>query len=327
MIDDLIQHIPVTHLSFSAVRQFLSDPRKFKKNYIDGLWNDLTPIAMAEGSAYHAGLEHYWQVKQSGDDTNDVELVGGMVNVARDYLLTNKDRIEWPMRRIAKKDADQYEVTELRGNMTYAQITPESVVASLEGVFVAYVNEELEITPLGVEDALVGIVKDFETGEELPVPVKLRLDLYGEIDGKRVVVDHKYMRSAPSKDEDDNYIVDPAWRLQAACYEAIIESEVGERPDAFYFDVMPKTGEPELHRVEVVLDDRDRLAWSRLLKGTIYQLAVGSMMEDPDLMFLPNPFSGYDNDGWHDFLVDVEATLDFDQPKEPEEEKVKPVKL
>ena len=319
-MEEFIQYIPVQHLSFSAVRTYLSDARSFKKKYIDHIWDDKTPIAMAEGSAYHAALEYYWQKRIDGTlPKDDSQIITDMKAVAINYLEADYDKILWGERRIAKKDIENYPESDIvekkSGNRTnyYVEESPGVLVMALEERLVAYLNDVPEFLPEMVEDSLVVITKDFNTGEDIPVPMKARFDLVGrDNDKKLVIIDHKLMRTAPSRDKDDNYVVEPSWRLQAACYDAMWFAQTGKRPDYFIFDVMPKTGEAQLHRVRIEIEDRDRIAWSRLLNGAIIQMALGAAYTDPDVLYLPNPFSGYDQDGWNDFMQDIDADLLFE---------------
>ena len=52
---------PVKHLSYSAIAQYLKNPRSFKMKYIEYQFDDDTNPSFLIGQAIHKGLEIYFQ--------------------------------------------------------------------------------------------------------------------------------------------------------------------------------------------------------------------------------------------------------------------------
>jgi len=312
-IEELLSNLSINHLSYSAVRCFIEDPRNFKKRYIDYIYDDKTPVPMAIGSAYHAGLETFWTNVQNGKDTD----INEMIEQAKNSLLTND--VDYGKKRIAKKDTENYEamgcevITDNSSgkNIVYAMINDEVILTEVARYFEHYLENTPLYNPLHVEAGITDETIDFETSDKHLIPLKGFMDLLArDKDGKLICVDHKLMGGKPKTDEDGKYIIDPAMKLQACAYETLIPSIMdGEKPAYFVFDVMVKNNSPELHSVKIELTDADRLAWSRLFKGTIYKILVSAMFDDPDIAFTPNPRHMYNKDGWNEYMIDIDYRL------------------
>jgi len=318
-VEELMSQCPVDHLSFSAVRSYIEDARNFRKKYIDYIYDDLTPQALAEGSAYHASLEEYWLAVQMGKED---DLQRGAFEAGADTLDARSHQTDWARKRVAKKDIGRYaelgcEIEEQEvGNKKVYYTTVNAGIAAqdLKEYLTCYFDNLPEYEPLFVEGSWKTQTKKFGSDEYHLLPVKGKIDMIA-LDKKKktVLVDHKLMGSHPSKDSDGNYIVEPAARLQACCYETMVETgilEGVEKIDYFAFDVMVKGKTPVFHRVTFELTDADRLAWSMLLDSVIKQLCINSLLSDSGGMFIPNPFHGYIRDGWNEFMLDVQSNLD-----------------
>lgn len=348
-INDLLQHAPVNHLSFSAIRQYIEDPRKFRKNYIDCEWDTKKALPLTEGSAYHAALEEYWtlmrDVKRMTAKKKE-ELLEKMKETAMWSLQKMDAETDWPEKRIAAKDVETYQamgceiidkpgVTKTgKANVTYyAKWNVQASYNDLARYLEHYVEVIEREEPLIVEDALVQLTTDPETGEPHLIPLKCRIDLVvNNKDGVVVSRDHKLLGQKPQTDEDDIPIATPTMVMQAACYESILEQTDIGRPDHFTFDVMVKNKTPEWHRVKVELTDVDRLAWSRLFKGAYMKMMLSGAFIDPSLMYTPNPFSGFDSDGWDAYMLDMAYLAHTGEERkvesgEEEIEEIKPYEL
>ena len=235
-----------------------------------------------------------------------------------DYLLENEDKIAFGKKKIAKKAVELHETIgceiiekESGGKkIFYAMLNKEAIALDLGRYLEAYFETDLGYEPLMIEEKMTVITTDFETKLDHPIPIKGRFDLITkDADGKVVLVDHKLMGQKPKTDDDGEYIIEPGWIMQAACYESMLDQKI----DYCSFDVMVKGANPSFHQVKFELTDLDRLAWSRLYKSTIYKLLLSASIEDVDLCFSPNPWHQFQKDGWTEYMIDMEYLLENEE--------------
>ena len=326
----------ISHLSFSAVRDYLADRRNFRKRWIDHDWSRKPELALVEGSTFHAGLEIYWGMICAGlmEDTSTVKR--GIVIDPNEikHAMTMVATKEYPpsagaiTKRIAKADIPEYEAlgctieetehvsTKGRKSTTYkAVMTPEAIVEIVLKSIDAYMGERNETvyTPLAIEQAHVGETFDFETKEAHPFPLKARIDLIARHEGELVVVDHKYMGDDPEEDEDGNLVATPAMQLQAAAYESLAPSLLKELGiegtiETVIFDIFnKKTG--RLTQLRLKVTDAHRAAWSRLYSTVQEEIMIAYNGRDFDRAFPPNPDALFNSDGWTEFMRDIEISL------------------
>lgn len=327
----------ISHLSYSAVRDFLTNPRLFRKRWIDGDWSRTPQLALVEGSAFHAGLEIYWGQIFAGllEDKStfkrgiviDMAEIGNAVAVVteKEYPPTTKpeNRIK---RRIAKKDVAEYEAqgceieekptltaTGKPTSIMYAILTPamiaKNVLESVEA-FIAERNEEHYI-PKAIEQKHVAQTVDVEKGTEHVFPLKIRTDLLAESEGELVFIDWKYMSTDPEEGDDGEATVSPSMKMQGACYVSAAPSllkELGIEGEVktVIFDIFNKKS-GKMTRVRYTPTELDMRAWSRLFRGVGSKVTKAYNSEDFDDEFLPN-LDDWSSDGWDEFMRDVELS-------------------
>lgn len=332
--DHLRALVPLNHISFSAVRDFLEDPRKFRRRWIDLDFSGPVPFAFAEGSAYHAALETYWEAVREGD-RNQQAVLGTAREKALQAIRRDGDRIEWGRERIAKANVEAAKAagrtieteTDKRGaTIFYAVRDEDALIEATMKRVEAYVADPPPYKPLAVEASIVAEVTDHETKKPYPLPFKGKLDLVHAGD-EILFIDHKLNANEPEPDEETGELrPTPAMILQAAAYDMLAPAllktlgKEPRRPDAFIFDIFSKsTGRRVPIRFE--LTERDRIAWARILRGTILQIAMACAVDSPNTAFLPNPFGMLDDgESWREFCTDIDVELGV------AERKVKPKK-
>lgn len=320
----------ITHLSFSAVRDFLDDPRNFRKRWIDHDWNEKKSMALVEGTAYHAALEAFWDCKLTGKEN--------WPDAVREAISRSVDKefpqMEVTRKRVAAKDTATYEaagcrieVDEVKGKKyCYAVIADQQIKDTVQRHFDKYLQDLPEYTPRFIEVAHVAPIEDAETGEFHAIPLKARIDLVATIGKDLVVIDHKLNHTEPDYNDDGDPIATPAMILQACAYDSLVPSLMQtaglepQRPDYFIFDVFSKTSGRRVP-VKITLTKADRVLWSRLYRGVITKLALSFAYEDPTLAFLPNPFGMWQQDGWEEFVKDVAFSVENGEERETKKEK------
>jgi hypothetical protein len=327
----------IAHLSYSAIRDFLVNPRVFKKRWIDHDWNRTPALPLVEGSAFHAGVEMYWGFLMAGtiEDTSthpmetiiDRNAIWEAVQrtVEKEYPLNTRPE-HMLKKRIAKKDVAEYqaagcvidEVVKESANgktttIVYAILTQESIAKDVMENVEAYINERDTSTymPKGIEMAVTGLTHDAETGEEHIFPLKAKLDLVAHDNGELVFIDHKYMSQDLGEGEDGEAKIKPAMKLQATAYVSLapailkelgIEGEV----NTVIFDIFNKKS-GKLTQVRYTVTDTDKVVWSRIFKSVSKKIMQAYNSEDLDCEFLPNP-DDFNSDGWDEFVRDVEMS-------------------
>lgn len=322
--EELLSLLPLQHLSFSAVREFLEDPRKFKKHYILGDWSGLSSQTLTAGSAFHSGLEYYWRARSEGVE-DPMELIDLMRLGVDQVLERDAETTDWDKpRTIAKKDADRYEkmgceVWEDKSGSKAswkAKVTPEVMASEVMDALAAYAADPPDYRPLLVEASHTAMPDDEEHGGLHPLPLKGKIDLVDDDRGDGFTfVDHKFVSREPSKDEaTGEYVVTDAMRLQATAYDSIaadLMKSIGKpavRPTRYIFDHFVH-GKNVRIPIEYVVTDLDRIIWARIYRGAIYQIGLICGLPD-EIGFLPNPFHPYNTDGWQEFVADVEMGME-----------------
>lgn len=329
----------ISHLSFSAVRDYMRNPRVFRKRWIDHEWGQEPQLALIEGAAFHAGLEAYWGQVFAGVHLDTIGKRGIVYEPQemQDFALKRAlkdfpaDSAHVLRKRIAKGDIAEYEAMgcgiEEQTNVSkkgrksttvYALLSAQSIVTGLIPHFDKFVEERNEqmYTPLAIEYAATAKTTDFETKLEHQFPLKCRVDFIARFDGKVVIVDWKYMSEAP-EDEDGNLTPTPAMRLQAACYESIAPAllaslGITEPLGGVMFDIFnKKTG--ELTQILVEVTDADRIAWARVFRGVQNKIIRAYMADDYESEFLPN-IDDFSGEGWTEFMRDIEFSMGGEKP-------------
>lgn len=346
-IDVSPQETGLSHLSFSAIRDFLKNPRMFRKRWIDHDFDRTPQLALIEGSAFHAALEAYWGQVYAGIHLDTISKRGIQINFEemREFAL-KKVEMECGAnsglkKRLTKADVPIYEalgcqieVVESKtktGRVSkthYAILTPEAICRPVIDNLAKYLDERDEkvYTPLAIELAATAKTIDPETELEHPFPLKARIDLIARHEGEIVIVDHKYNGDDPEEDEEGNLIPTPAMKLQAGCYESIapeflkalgLEGKV----DTVIFDVMNKKS-GKISQLKVKVGEKERIMWARVYRGVQHAILLAYAVGDYNTSFLPNP-DDWSPDGWAEFERDVEFSLEtgesvrkFEKPTE-----------
>jgi len=318
-LPEIVSLIPVDHLSYSAVRDFLEDRRRFKKKWIDLIWDEKKSLPLIEGIAYHAGVAAYWEARKSGETSPELLLAAAMGEV--DFAIDrDKAHVDWKPKKIAQKDVEAWrslgceiiDGADSSGRKAvYAVPNAAYVQQDVRTIITQYIADPPDYAPVGTELAHTAFPFDVETKSQHIVPLKAKIDLVSVKDGVVTVVDHKLNAGDPDRDEETGELVIAApARLQAAAYDSIIRDllaalKIEVKEVRFVFSVMNKKTTKRTE-VPVEITDRDRLAWSRLYHGAIIQMALASAVDDWRLAFLPNPFVQFGNDGWDAFLADLD---------------------
>jgi hypothetical protein len=117
---------PVSHLSYSAIRSYLSDRNMFNKAYIKKIYDTMGNPAMVEGSLFHAVLADYYKNPQSFAIKESLERNTHEFNVLMTYF----------------KNLPEYE-----GETKYVEMTFQSHIEDLDG-------EPLPVPLKGVMDLI-----------------------------------------------------------------------------------------------------------------------------------------------------------------------------
>ena len=140
--------LPVTRLSVSAMKEFISNPRIFFKKYIMLNFNLETSGAMLVGSAVHKALEEYKKTEIESGEILPLETVQNIGLVAFRRFV-NEYRIKTIAKRLEKADVE-VAVPEFYGDMTDEEVLDE--LAKIEKKFFEN-NPEIENGPF--EDDLI----------------------------------------------------------------------------------------------------------------------------------------------------------------------------
>jgi len=337
MKDFDIAQTGITHLSFSAVRDYLVDRRNFRKRWIDHDFSQTPELCLIEGSAFHAGVANYWDQIKAGAETPDIET---MRECAKRIIEIEYYKAKEPIKvRIAKADIGEYEkmgceieetVKEGKGGRkttTYkAAHTVESILKGIVDNLANYTVERDQdaYKPELIEQTFIATTKDHETGIDNPWPLKMRIDMVALTnETNRVIVDHKYNGKDPEVDEEGNAVATPAMILQAAAYVSAshaIKETLGlteGKLTTVIFDIFnKKTG--TMTPVLIETGDKELTAWSRIYTTVQRELWQAYSTGDFDKNFLPNPDAMFNSDGWDEFMKDIDYSLEG--KKRPENE-------
>ena len=217
------------HLSYSQLNCYLACPLKYRFCYVDQIPPQFTPASLAFGSAVHEAVAAFYDSKLAGDELRADQ----MLDVFRQA---------WRNR--------EAEVKFFNGDNA----------ASLE----AKANQLLSVFHQSVDPAVqvVGVEEFFEIslGNGTP-PVQGYIDLVEQSqDGTTTIVDLKTASKRPTDFQVHN-------NLQLTCY-SLGAGALGFDPDnlKLRLDVLLKTKNPELIRLETIRTDRNRQRFSRLVQ-------------------------------------------------------------
>lgn len=290
-----IKRFPVAHLSYSAIRCWMTDRQKFFKNYIRLEFEDFSSPAMVEGKAYHKALEYFWNGVKTSSAPIGVLLHDSfpdMLNIANDHIV---DAVE-------------------KGNVDFGKTgSVEKSMKTVETALGFYRDELPEYHPIAVEAKIKAECADLN-GEILPVMLKSVHDLVSE--GETFdLVDHKLVTSF----EDENAeIGSPVFEIQAGCSFFTALAQFGKKPDRMIFDQLKKSknkdGSPQRKPYIIEFFDtngnphRCLPLFLELYRRVVMELAGLPLIDNETntMRFLPNPFGMFGiEESWLDFCREV----------------------
>lgn len=295
-----IENFPVPHLSFSALRSYLTDRQAFFRRYVRWEFDNEWSPALFEGNTCHRILEEYYKAAlecdSSGKKMKGFDWNGTIKKIIAEEMASDAfRRIEW-----GKTGSIDKSIMLIEQSMEFYQKDLPIVqgIVAVEGTYVS----------------------DFETpdGELMPIPLKGKLDLIHTVDGELVARDHKFISTFTDIEalREDGLDGDPVLDLQAAQYFFNTYKTLGRYLRRMVFDQVKKSknkdGSPQ--RKEYVVDFVERpevlARFLELYRRVVRELS-GQPPIDPEtgvIYFVPNPFAMYGwKDAWLDFCEEVET--------------------
>lgn len=286
-----IANFPVAHLSFSAIRCYMSDRQLFFKRYIRFEFEDFTSPSMLEGKAYHKALESIWNHVKSGGVLDD-KYWKFVNDIAHQYIVTVAEA----------------------GNVDFGKTgSTDKSIKVVEQVLRFYRAELPQYVPVHVESKVTTECADLN-GEILPIPLKIVYDLVANPDLSALeIVDHKLVTTY--KDEDEG---SAAFELQAGSSFFTAWAQFGRQPCRMVFDQLKKSknsdGTPQRHPYIInFFDDNGNphpclVRFLEVYRRVVMELAGLPLIDEAGTMrFIPNPFDMMSGEeSWLDFCKEVE---------------------
>lgn len=287
-----IKDFPVAHLSFSAIRCYMTDRQLFYKKHIRLEFSDASTPSMVEGKAYHKALETLWgkikysnQLELSEQDWNEVVAVG------LNHVLTEGES----------------------GKVNFGKTGSVSKSAKVVEQALKFYRDELPFyAPGGIECKIKTECFDFN-GEILPIELKIVYDLTSEMGDDIKIIDHKLVTTYTEQDD-----INAAYELQAAASFFTYWAKFGKQPTSMIFDQLKKSKNadksPQLKKYEIKFKLQDGSYHPCLYRFLeIYKRVVSELAglplrdEDGNMKFIPNPFDMLNGEeSWEDFCEEVE---------------------
>jgi hypothetical protein len=262
---------PVSHLSYSAIRSYLSDRNMFNKAYIKKIYDTMGNPAMVEGSLFHAVLADYYKNPQSF--------------AIKESLERNTHEFD---------DKGKFE------NINWGKTgSKEKSIKTVSNVLMTYFKNlpEYEGETKYVEMTFQSHIEDLD-GEPLPVPLKGVMDLIKVKVAGYYVIDHKLVSKLYEQDE-----IVPAYEIQACTSYFLLEGINGYPPEKFIFNQVKKSANADKspqNKQYVVEYTRDML--KRFI--TLYRLILDDMK---NFKPLPSPFDMLNgNESYLEFIKNIE---------------------
>lgn len=208
-----------THYSASQINQFMRCSAQWFFRYVEGL--KIPPTgAMAQGRAYHKGLETNYKQKIESHNDMPVADVKDAFSTAFDTEIA-----------LAELDADE---AGKEGEMKDAgiRVTEEYLKTVSPGIQPTAVEHKINIDFDNVDYEIVGFI-----------------DL---IDDKNVIHDHKLTSRSPSKDKTDQYMLGVPELIQGAVYCLAMGTS------AVSFDYAVKNKTPKIIQIPTEIDSAQK---------------------------------------------------------------------
>ena len=81
-----IEKFPVNHLSFSAIRSYMTDRQMFYKRYLRMEFDDVAGPSLFQGKAFHLGLELIFNQLKASEGQNLIN-IDEVIQVASEYFI------------------------------------------------------------------------------------------------------------------------------------------------------------------------------------------------------------------------------------------------
>lgn len=216
------------HLSYSQINCYLACPLKYRFSYVEQIPPAFIPASLAFGSAIHEAVAAFYDGKLAGD------------KLRADQML-DVFRQAWRSREVDVKFFNGDNSTSL-----------EAKASQLLSVFHEFVDPSVQV---------VGVEEFFEVslGNGTP-PVQGYVDLIEQsVDGTITIVDLKTASKRPTDFQVHNNMQLTAYSLGGGV--------LGFDPDnlKLRLDVLLKTKNPELVRLETIRTDRNRQRFCRIV--------------------------------------------------------------
>lgn len=270
--------LPIEHLSYSSLSQYLTNRWLFKKHYILHDWTgrDSNP-SWATGKGFHKTMELYY----SGMGLNDALTKGYEV------LEQEAADVNWA---------------------SYKTVTIEKCKADLAKTVNFYMAEEPDLGEVLATEKVILTGIEIE-GQKMPLPIKVVVDVVHRKKEGLCITDYKTVTSFSDLEKDQpNYI------LQAMFGYHSVKQEFKEEPYAAYFIEIKKSanrdGSSQIQIYEIIYEKHPeyQVYFGKLYGGIIEELV------NPDLLYLPNLRDMFSSEEtWADFTSEA---MDFNQPKQ-----------
>jgi putative RecB family exonuclease len=217
-----------SHLSYSQITCYLACPLKYRFSYVEHIPPEFTPASLAFGSAVHEAVAAYHGSRIGGDPLKP------------DHML-DVFRQSWRSREADVKffNGDSAASLESKANQLlcvfHESVDPTCTILGVE--------ERFEMPMSNGTPPLVGFIDLIEQSQ----------------DGTTIIVDLKTASKRPTDFQVHN-------NMQLTCY-SLGAAALGFDPDniRFRLDVLLKTKNPELIRLETIRTDRNRQRFGRLV--------------------------------------------------------------
>ncbi|HMY80877.1 MAG TPA: PD-(D/E)XK nuclease family protein [Candidatus Absconditabacterales bacterium] len=270
---ELQEVLPISHISYSAVKSYCQDQQSFYTGYVLGKREDIeVKPSYVIGTAVHAGIELYWihqQKIQQGAEVVDM--------THNDFIILAQGQADHMIRK-AEEDG-----TMVRG----VTQNKETVMTNIKETLEAYLANPPSYIPLHTEIDDIVAFTDFE-GIDMPVPLKVKIDMIAEDnDGNLIIVDHKTTSSGFEKEESD---IAPDFDLQAGAYFIGCMSITGRAPTKIIFDQITK-GKPNPFKGMLQKDlrelcDKHSISYEKYTKNEELKQKIldAGILETPDVI-------------------------------------------
>ena len=272
--NDILATLPVEHISYSAMRLFLSNPYQFKKNYILGLWDYKQSPSAVVGKSFHKFAELIYKGQSQDSATQE-----------------------------AIKMMDKIPDSDIDFGKTGSR---EKMAKDLNKVIEFFLHERPDVGKvLGAE---VKVTTNFEIdGIMSPLPVKAISDLVSEINGDIHIWDWKVLTSHTDLSEEK-----PDYVMQAQFNYETVKAKYGKYPKAIHYVEIKKSKNRSTDGKQINIYTIEYDKHPEYKQGFLYMYeAVIRQMVNSNYLFLPNfsdMFSG--KESFTEFLSEkIDVTM------------------